>query len=88
MSERLKCSKYTTYIGFTLDPEVKCGKHIEKITDKARKRLRILKHLSSTDWGSDTFPLRKSYITLVHLVLEYGPSPQGSQYGPRPQGSL
>ncbi|GFV89933.1 putative RNA-directed DNA polymerase from transposon BS [Trichonephila clavipes] len=36
MSERLNYSKYPTYLGFTLDSEVNCGKHIEKIADKAR----------------------------------------------------
>ncbi|GFX71881.1 putative RNA-directed DNA polymerase from transposon BS [Trichonephila clavipes] len=29
MKELLKCSKYPTYLGFTLDPEVNCGKLIE-----------------------------------------------------------
>ncbi|GFW79722.1 RNase H domain-containing protein [Trichonephila clavipes] len=41
MSERLNYSNYPTYLGFTLDSEVNCGKHIEKIADKARKRLKI-----------------------------------------------
>ncbi|GFV88435.1 putative RNA-directed DNA polymerase from transposon BS [Trichonephila clavipes] len=40
MSERLNYSKYPTYLGFTLDSEMNCGKHIEKIADKARKDLR------------------------------------------------
>ncbi|GFW92365.1 uncharacterized protein TNCV_4919941 [Trichonephila clavipes] len=60
MSERLKCSKYPTYLGFTLDPEVNCGKHSEKIVDKARKS--ILEYLSGRDWSSDTSTFRISYI--------------------------
>ncbi|GFV00713.1 probable RNA-directed DNA polymerase from transposon BS [Trichonephila clavipes] len=72
MSERLKYSKYPTYLGFILDSEMNCGKHIEKIAEKARKRLKILKYLSGRDWGSDASPLRITYISLVRPVLEYG----------------
>ncbi|GFS55387.1 RNase H domain-containing protein [Trichonephila inaurata madagascariensis] len=72
MRERLNYSKYPTYLGFTLDSEVNCGKHVEKIADKARKRLKILKYLSGRDWGSDASTLRITYTTLVHPVLEYG----------------
>ncbi|GFU30253.1 probable RNA-directed DNA polymerase from transposon BS [Trichonephila clavipes] len=72
MSECLNYSEYPTYLGFTLDSEVNCGKHIEKIAYTARKRLKILKYLSGRDWGSDTSTLRITYTTLVHPVLEYG----------------
>ncbi|GFW74670.1 RNA-directed DNA polymerase from mobile element jockey [Trichonephila clavipes] len=72
MSESLNYSKYPTYLGFTLDSEVNCSKHIEKIAYKARKRLKILKYLSGTDWGSDASTLRIIYTTLVRPVLEYG----------------
>ncbi|GFS98914.1 putative RNA-directed DNA polymerase from transposon BS [Trichonephila clavipes] len=72
MSERLNYSKYPTYLGFTLDSEVNCGKHIEKIGDKARNRLKILKYLSGRDWGSDASTLIITYTTLVRPVLEYG----------------
>ncbi|GFY63154.1 RNase H domain-containing protein [Trichonephila inaurata madagascariensis] len=72
MSERLKYSKYPTFLGFTLHSEVNCGKDIEKIADKARKRLKIVKYLSGSDWGSDASTLRITYTTLVHPVLEYG----------------
>ncbi|GFT75746.1 putative RNA-directed DNA polymerase from transposon BS [Trichonephila clavipes] len=41
MSERLNYSKYPTYLGFTLDSEVNCGKHIEEIADKAERYLRF-----------------------------------------------
>ncbi|GFY60535.1 ATP-dependent DNA helicase [Trichonephila inaurata madagascariensis] len=61
ISECLKYSKYRTHLGFTLDSEVNCGKHIEKIADKARKRLKILKYLSGRYWGLDTSTLRITY---------------------------
>ncbi|GFU24663.1 putative RNA-directed DNA polymerase from transposon BS [Trichonephila clavipes] len=72
ISERLNYSEYPTYLGFTLDSEVNCGKHIENIADKARKILKILKYLSGRDWGSDASTLRITYTTLVRPVLEYG----------------
>ncbi|GFY34698.1 putative RNA-directed DNA polymerase from transposon BS [Trichonephila clavipes] len=72
MSERLNYSKYPTYLGFTLDSKVNCGKHIEKIADKARKTLKILKYLSGRDWGSVASTLGITHTTLVHPVHEYG----------------
>ncbi|GFS37403.1 putative RNA-directed DNA polymerase from transposon BS [Trichonephila inaurata madagascariensis] len=54
------------------DSEVNCSKHIEKIADKARKRLKILKYFSGRDWGSYASTLRINYTTLVRPVLEYG----------------
>ncbi|GFY42631.1 putative RNA-directed DNA polymerase from transposon BS, partial [Trichonephila inaurata madagascariensis] len=72
MSECLNYSKFPTYLGLTLDSEVNCGKHIEKIADKARKILKILKYLSGRDWGSDASMLSIIYTTLVRPVLEYG----------------
>ncbi|GFV61323.1 RNase H domain-containing protein [Trichonephila clavipes] len=71
MSERLKYSKYPTSLGFTLHSEANCGKHIEKIADKARNRLKILKYLSGSDRGSEVSTLRITYTTLLHVVLEY-----------------
>ncbi|GFU83411.1 RNA-directed DNA polymerase from mobile element jockey [Trichonephila clavipes] len=38
MRERLNYCKYPTYLGFTLDSEVNCGKHIEKIADIKQER--------------------------------------------------
>ncbi|GFU56453.1 RNase H domain-containing protein [Trichonephila clavipes] len=72
MSEQLNYSKFSTYLGFTLDSEVNCRKHIEKIADKARKKLKILEYLSGRDWDSDASTLRITYATLVRPVLEYG----------------
>ncbi|GFX89927.1 RNA-directed DNA polymerase from mobile element jockey [Trichonephila clavipes] len=72
VSEHLNYSKYPTYLGFILDSEVTCGKHIEKIADKARDRLKTLQYLSGKDWGSDASTLRITYTTLVLPVLENG----------------
>ncbi|GFY38280.1 putative RNA-directed DNA polymerase from transposon BS [Trichonephila inaurata madagascariensis] len=72
MSERLKYIKYPTYVGFTLYSEVNCSKHIEKIAEKARKRLKILNYLSVRDRGSDASTRRITYTTFVRPVLEYG----------------
>ncbi|GFS48511.1 uncharacterized protein TNIN_15141 [Trichonephila inaurata madagascariensis] len=72
ISEHLNYSKYPTSLGFTLDSEVNCGKHIEKIADKTRQRFKILKYPSGRDCGSDASSLRIIYTTLVRPVLEYG----------------
>ncbi|GFV03793.1 RNase H domain-containing protein [Trichonephila clavipes] len=54
MSERLNCSKYPTYLGFTLDSEVNCGKHIEKIADKRDSSLNYMRKNGFIDFNVDT----------------------------------
>ncbi|GFX97288.1 RNA-directed DNA polymerase from mobile element jockey [Trichonephila clavipes] len=41
-------------------------------TDKARKRVKILKYLSGRDWSSDASTLRITYTALIRPALEYG----------------
>ncbi|GFY05449.1 RNA-directed DNA polymerase from mobile element jockey [Trichonephila clavipes] len=41
-----------TYLGVTLDPELRFSKHIEQTTNKALGKLNILRKLCGTSWGS------------------------------------
>ncbi|GBN21683.1 hypothetical protein AVEN_11166-1 [Araneus ventricosus] len=68
----LETTKSPTYLGFTLDTEINCGKHIAKLFEKGRKRLQLLKFISGRDWGANSGTLRMTYTALIRPVLEYG----------------
>ena len=46
--------------------------HIENLKSKSTKRLRLLKKLATTEWGSDKATLRSLYLGYVRSSLEYG----------------
>lgn len=68
----LAYEKHPKYLGFILDPEFNCNKHIDHLVSKARKRLNILKYLAGREWGADANTLRTTYISFIRPILEYG----------------
>ncbi|GFT71090.1 RNase H domain-containing protein [Nephila pilipes] len=68
----LEITKSPTYLGFNLDYEINCGKHIAKLAEKGRKQLELLKFISGRDWGANSGTLRMTYTALIRPVLEYG----------------
>ncbi|GBN47322.1 hypothetical protein AVEN_151548-1 [Araneus ventricosus] len=68
----LEITKSPTYLGFTLDMEINCGKHIAKLAEMENKRLQLFKFISGKDWGANSGTLRMTYTTLIWPVLEYG----------------
>lgn len=64
-------TKYPTYLGITLDDELRFSQHLEQISNRALKRLNILKRLCGASWGSRPATLLNAYTSLVRPVLEY-----------------
>ncbi|GIX68889.1 putative RNA-directed DNA polymerase from transposon BS [Caerostris extrusa] len=66
----LESAKTPTYLGFTLDTEINCSKHISRLCEKGRKRLQLLKYISGRDWGanehSKVHPFLASSVTPWH----------------------
>ncbi|GFS75953.1 reverse transcriptase domain-containing protein [Trichonephila clavipes] len=60
-----------TYLGVTLDPELRFSKHIEQTTNKALGKLNILRKLCGTSWGSRPQTLKSTFCTAIRPVLEY-----------------
>ena len=60
------------YLGMQLDRQLTLKNHVENLRAKATRRLRLVKKLSSTDWGSDKRTLRGLYLGYVRSALEYG----------------
>ncbi|GIY16392.1 putative RNA-directed DNA polymerase from transposon BS [Caerostris extrusa] len=65
----LESTKTPTYLGFTLDTKINCSKHINRLCEKGRKRLQLLKYISGRDWGS------RCRHTQDHLYCSYKANP-------------
>ena len=68
----MKREQHPTYLGIKLDRHLTLKQHIENLKSKATKRLRLLKKLATTEWGSDKTTLRSLYLGYVRSSLEYG----------------
>ena len=60
-----------TYLGVTLDHQMTLNKHLEEVYKKADKRLNLIKHLASSNWGADKNTLRSLYLGYTRSVIDY-----------------
>ncbi|GFW87306.1 probable RNA-directed DNA polymerase from transposon BS [Trichonephila clavipes] len=70
-NSQIKKVDLPTYLGVTLDPELRFSKHIEQTANKALGKLNILRKLSGTSWGSRPQTLKSTSCTVIRPVLEY-----------------
>ena len=68
---RLPMERHPTILGLTLDPKMTFNQHVTNMTYKARKTIKVLKALTSTQWGKDKETLLNTYKTVTRPVLEY-----------------
>eukprot|EP01064_Diplonema_japonicum_P018345 TRINITY_DN2703_c0_g1_i6.p1 TRINITY_DN2703_c0_g1~~TRINITY_DN2703_c0_g1_i6.p1 ORF type:complete len:1384 (+),score=280.05 TRINITY_DN2703_c0_g1_i6:2835-6986(+) len=67
----LPLSEHARYLGVTVDSGLTFGEHAQDILRRASKRLRVLKLLSGTSWGSKRDTLRSLYVTYILPLLRY-----------------
>ena len=60
-----------TYLGVTLDRQLTLNQHVENVRKKADKRLNLIKHLASSNWGADKNTLRSLYLGYTRSVMDY-----------------
>ncbi|GFW91968.1 reverse transcriptase domain-containing protein [Trichonephila clavipes] len=70
-NSQIKKVDLPTYLGVTLDPELRFSKHIEQTANKTLGKLNILRKLSGTSWGSRPQILKSTFCTVIRPVLEY-----------------
>lgn len=67
--------QYTTnikFLGMTLDRRLTWKAHIQQLVDRSQKDLRLLRVVSSCNWGADLPTIRKLYLSILRSKLEYG----------------
>ncbi|GFW26262.1 reverse transcriptase domain-containing protein [Trichonephila clavipes] len=70
-NSQIKKFDLPTYLGVTLDPELRFSKYIEQTANKALGKLNILRKLCGTSWGSRPQTLKSTFCTVIRPVLEY-----------------
>ncbi|GFX51202.1 reverse transcriptase domain-containing protein [Trichonephila clavipes] len=70
-NSQIKKVDLPTYLGVTLDSELRFSKHIEKTANKALGKLNILRKLSGTSWGPRPHTLKSTFCTVIRPILEY-----------------
>jgi len=65
-------TKHIKILGLIFDEKLAWTAHIKQLKDKAKKRLNIIKVLSSTKWGTDSKSLINIYKSLIRSILDYG----------------
>uniref|UniRef100_A0A8C2HUK7 Uncharacterized protein n=1 Tax=Cyprinus carpio TaxID=7962 RepID=A0A8C2HUK7_CYPCA len=67
--ERVKSFKF---LGLWFDERVTWAMHIQKILDKCKKVLNIMRCLVGSEWGADRKALKAIYSGLIRSVFDYG----------------
>ena len=67
----LKKENNPTYLGVKLDRQLNLSCHVETVKKKCMDKLKLVKRLASTSWGSDRNTLRTLYLGYVRSVLDY-----------------
>jgi len=61
------------FLGVTLDPALKLNKYIDITTQRAQRRMNLLKSIRGKRWGASSKLIMILYKTLVRPLLEYVP---------------
>ncbi|UYV82634.1 hypothetical protein LAZ67_22000283 [Cordylochernes scorpioides] len=59
------------YLGVILDEELRFTEHIISTSNRATRKLNILRRLCGTNWGAKPKTLRTTYTTLIRPIMEY-----------------
>ena len=69
--KRIETVEEYRFLGVTTDNNLRFNSHVSNIVAKTRKRVNIIRCLSSKDWGCSLEQQRSLYITYIRMVLEY-----------------
>ncbi|GIY47552.1 reverse transcriptase domain-containing protein [Caerostris extrusa] len=67
----IKRIDFPTYLGITLDPELRFTRHIKHTANKALRKLSILRKLCGTTWGSRPKTVKNAFCSIIRPLLEY-----------------
>jgi len=59
------------FLGVTVNNDLRFKAHVDKVVTKSKKRVNVLKCMSSKDWGNSLETQRTLYIQYVRSGLEY-----------------
>ncbi len=70
-NEPLPLEQYPTVLGVKFDPKFTFNRHVDNICARAKRRLNILKALTTTSWGQQKETLGLLYRTVIRPLFNY-----------------
>ncbi|GIY16533.1 reverse transcriptase domain-containing protein [Caerostris extrusa] len=67
----IKRIDFSTYLSITMDPELRFTRHIVHTTNKALRKLSILRKLCGTTWGSRPKTVKSAFCSIIRPLFEY-----------------
>jgi len=71
-SQKLPKSESIKYLGVHLDNKLSWKNHVKHTINKVNQRLRLIKRLAGTTWGSTQETMNTTYQTYVKPLMKYG----------------
>lgn len=70
--QSLKQEKVIRYLGVWFDNKLTFKIHIQKMVDKCKRGINVLKCLSGYNWGASGASLKMIYVALIRSIFDYG----------------
>ena len=64
--------KQSHFLGLWFDEIITWNVHIQKINEKCKKVLNVMRCLVGSEWGAERTSLKTIYVGLIRSVLDYG----------------
>lgn len=71
-NQKIEQVKSIKFLGLWFDEKLKWNIHIQKIVDKCKRKLNILRCLVGSDWGAERQSLKQIYTGIIRSDLDYG----------------
>ena len=62
------------FLGVTVDGGLRFTKHIDKVVDKCKRRVNVLRCMATKDWGNSIDTQRTIYLQYIRSAMEYAAS--------------
>src|SRR5436853_6634461 len=72
MSLRLAPKPSVRVLGVRVDPQLRWGEHVKKVTDKMKTQTNALARTTASTWGATLATARQIYSAVIRPAMAYG----------------
>lgn len=70
--ESLEQTSVVRFLGMWMDTRLNFKVHIQKVIDKGKKVINLMRCLAGAEWGACRQSLKSIYVALIGAVMDYG----------------
>lgn len=71
-NQKLERLNHFKFLGLWFEERITWAVHTEKVIDKCKKILNVMRCLVGSEWGADRMALKAIYVGLIRSILDYG----------------